>query len=1309
MEGEPQAKTARGDISTKYAQKSDAFWAKKNPEAIKKRDKDEDFEIKDLKRKVYTASSYKLPAPKPYIEQPTITLRSLMPGDSKDADPEDRRLDMSFKAEKVEFLLVARPITDREVKEGCILESVNESAWDIPEAEDFEDAMGKATNMLCTGNKHLIHQVLVIHDEQCTKLKTYTKCDTLIPKVSWSSVASQTGIGAFSMRTDNMEAMETLRAAIRSLVFGSSCFESFPKDALVQKFGLSIFFPRACAHVDEDLLIEWLRSCNPGLKGAIETIECREYKKTHPVVRRRGAKIITFTGDEEFLDSLHSFPSNFPFSIKIANAYIRGGDRVKERYAGGKSQRPRISQGALRDLLKRNSNMMADAAAEAEDRLAEDLRRTDLQGNFKRSTPPATNPYISFQDLQYHLPFAHKLTYLPSLKSQAVTTRTTRSTPSRCVVDSFPQRVALLYPQQNRHDLLIGTQIARIPYTPGIPASDRTAAPRVITFCFLIKFLSILFAHICVLFPMILINYNDKFQQILTKIVSHITTKLKLYSAKMLTGHGFYPIGDSHEQRRHSWFSKSRVAPTAPEIRLGLGLGSTCCRGYSGTTFNIGPDSACLIVIITYIIGKRYLIAPRKEENTMAAEASTRNATSITFSHTRSTNKLVLTYTSMLVNLFISRTDAWRSKRGRSQPCGILTLYHSNDTNLASTNTRTAKPEDHRTEKRRNHSLTHNAAFFNYSLCSNIASNKFIFNISRQLRYYSQITSCRYIRMPLTQGDKDQLPQIYNQLIILFRQIKFPAACSSPADNQLSGPLEGPINCLDKFSHKVFSTHRQKIKAFNRPFFFLQGHILNARDDSIILALNRGLITRGNPLCLAPKFTINSGNPSRYVSRPLSINTLILTQTPQQATPHSKMEGALLNTRMAVRHPAITTRQLLPRDSALIHPEIKELDTPHRPTHATFLILSREITHSEMEAGELGLPICRATWDFPDPDDFYKVLEQVVDLLEPAHRRPGALITAASASEALGICIIQIKNEFGHSMDFIRRAFRGAHLPGTRLESFPLDAFLPPTSIHLNKPWTMGMKRYTDQTLSKLSINYLLLPHTQAPIYGKCQRCPPQPAGHATNDWPEPMPSEHGRLGARRNGVRRDFLYRSHFKSLVVKNFIKIRLPLINLFIPCTTPNSLIPPASTHMSLSSKHYLHIVTGTKLYPGERNQRCSTSDNNISSKEEGTPTPPRVESLASTASSHPRVKPSITQMLCTVGTKAAITVTGLNPLARMHRTPKAKTAPGPPAPSTRMTSLPLGKPEARHLPVRSTQTSPTPGLHQSGKHHLFHSHY
>ena len=66
----------------------------------------------------------------------------------------------------------------------------------------------------------------------------------------------------------------------------------------------------------------------------------------------------------------------------------------------------------------------------------------------------------------------------------------------------------------------------------------------------------------------------------------------KLYSDTMMKGHGIYPTGDSHEQSRHSWFSKSRAAPTAPKNRLGLGMGSTFGRGYSGTTFTIKSDSA---------------------------------------------------------------------------------------------------------------------------------------------------------------------------------------------------------------------------------------------------------------------------------------------------------------------------------------------------------------------------------------------------------------------------------------------------------------------------------------------------------------------------------------------------------------------------------------------------------------------------------------------------------------------------------------------------------------------------------------------
>ena len=72
-----------------------------------------------------------------------------------------------------------------------------------------------------------------------------------------------------------------------------------------------------------------------------------------------------------------------------------------------------------------------------------------------------------------------------------------------------------------------------------------------------------------------------------------------------------------------------------------------------------------------------------------------------------------------------------------------------------------------------------------------------------------------------------------------------------------------------------------------------------------------------------------------------------------------------------------------------------------------------------MEEGALGLPICHATWDFPNPEAFYNVLQQVVDLLKPAHRRPGALITAASASEALGIC--NLNKAYNSGIDLLGR------------------------------------------------------------------------------------------------------------------------------------------------------------------------------------------------------------------------------------------------------------------------------------------------
>ena len=397
--GPPPAKSARTDISNQYQTKSEATKAKKNPE--KPQPVEEEFVVQPLGRKYDEPKTKKLHSTA-FSQIPTLTLRMLMPGDSKDADKDDKRMDLAFKQEKVEFLLVARPVTQHEIKAGYITESVNSSVWDIPEIEDFEDCMGQAVNAICKKNIKLIHQVYAqLMASSYNKLNINRHL-----QVQWSSVASQTGIGAFSIKTDNMDAMEELRANIRGLVLGAHCFESFPRDALLKQYGLTIYFPRACAHMEPDLLIQVLRECNPGLKGKgtstlnnlmntntetsiiytgqIETIDCKIFKDTNANVRRRGVKIISFTGDEAFLDSLHSFPANFPFNVKLANCYIRGGDRVKERYAGTKPQRPKMAMSAVRELLRRNSTTITNEALDEEDRLASNMRNTNIAGKINK-------------------------------------------------------------------------------------------------------------------------------------------------------------------------------------------------------------------------------------------------------------------------------------------------------------------------------------------------------------------------------------------------------------------------------------------------------------------------------------------------------------------------------------------------------------------------------------------------------------------------------------------------------------------------------------------------------------------------------------------------------------------------------------------------------------------------------------------------------------------------------------------------------------------------------------------------------------
>ena len=72
----------------------------------------------------------------------------------------------------------------------------------------------------------------------------------------------------------------------------------------------------------------WLGLCNI-LEVNYDVFSCRTYPKDHPVEKRRGARIVTFEGDQKFYYSLQKFPRDFPFTIKMGgDVYIRGGDRA---------------------------------------------------------------------------------------------------------------------------------------------------------------------------------------------------------------------------------------------------------------------------------------------------------------------------------------------------------------------------------------------------------------------------------------------------------------------------------------------------------------------------------------------------------------------------------------------------------------------------------------------------------------------------------------------------------------------------------------------------------------------------------------------------------------------------------------------------------------------------------------------------------------------------------------------------------------------------------------------------------------------
>ena len=343
MDTSAPKRNIRADLTKLYEARVAETTKKVDPHRATAREKlgdTDNFEKEPLVGSYVAATVQPKPQPpQSFLEAPLLTLRELMPGNTGDEDPEGD-LDQSFRADRIECLVMHRPLTEGEKQLDGVIENPGDVDWSIPEKEDFEDCMGLLFEIYTEEAPELVHAF------------------------GWSSVGSATGVGCFCVKTGKRSHIDDIRGALRSIVHDGRCFESFPKGAIMKSFSLTAFFPRATKYVSTDKLIYWLLACNSGLKGTIWPVEARKYPDNHHIPRRRGARVLSFTGDQAFLDSLHNFPKDFPFSIKLANVYIRGGERTTKGQGEQRRRRPRMTEEALKKLLERHGKEIVEDAEE---------------------------------------------------------------------------------------------------------------------------------------------------------------------------------------------------------------------------------------------------------------------------------------------------------------------------------------------------------------------------------------------------------------------------------------------------------------------------------------------------------------------------------------------------------------------------------------------------------------------------------------------------------------------------------------------------------------------------------------------------------------------------------------------------------------------------------------------------------------------------------------------------------------------------------------------------------------------------------
>lgn len=125
---------------------------------------------------------------------------------------------------------------------------------------------------------------------------------TRMDNIKWSSISTQTGVGAFSATTANLQLVQTFRKIMRTKVYNGHMAESFPKQTMLAVYGITLYaHGSAIPYRPPVFLAMLLWTYQKEFNGECKALKSEKFPSNHPIIRKQNSRIISLLPDQKFL------------------------------------------------------------------------------------------------------------------------------------------------------------------------------------------------------------------------------------------------------------------------------------------------------------------------------------------------------------------------------------------------------------------------------------------------------------------------------------------------------------------------------------------------------------------------------------------------------------------------------------------------------------------------------------------------------------------------------------------------------------------------------------------------------------------------------------------------------------------------------------------------------------------------------------------------------------------------------------------------------------------------------------------------